>query len=136
RGDQVRKALVVRELRVAEAEIRKPPVEREHVALVKLLYRPSHHLEMQGLVVERLDDRQLTRHGQETEDTCDDDEQPRCRTPPPGPPLRLGGRSCPLQTLAQLAGLRRRDQRDFVTALWLWCRRNRGWRGSRDVRCQ
>ena len=114
-GDQVRKALVVRELRVAKAEIRKPPVELQHVALVNLLHRPAHHLEMHGLVVERLDDRQLARHGQETEDTRNDDEQPRCTTPPPRPLLSLGDCSCLRRPQAYDARSRRRDQRDFVT---------------------
>jgi hypothetical protein len=52
----VGKTLIVGELRIPEAQIGKPPVEREHIALVDLLHSPAHHLEMHRLVVERLND--------------------------------------------------------------------------------
>ena len=71
------------ELRIAESEVREPPVERENVPLVDLLGRPAHHLEMKRLIVDGLHDRQLTRHGHQSEDARRADKEPR-REPPPG----------------------------------------------------
>ena len=70
------------ELGHPEVQIGKPAVERERIAVLNLLHGPPHHLVVKRLVVDRLDDRQLTRERYQTECAGARDEEPRGEMPP------------------------------------------------------
>ena len=79
------------ELRVAETQERIPPVEWEELPVVHLLHRPRHHLEVNSLIVHRLDGGELGRQRQQAERARATDKQPR-REPQPRT-VDAGGRS-------------------------------------------